>query len=760
MRRWSLVALLLCLPAGCGSAPGGARPDGRVAADLEAWLAERLGALPVAAIAVGVVGLDQRDGGRQEWSVALGRSPSGQPQSLAADAVWRVGSISKVVTARAALVLVERGLLELDAPVQHRLPWFRPQHPDAAAITLRHLLTHRSGLPPEPPVGHYWDADPPPLEVVVRSLADCELVSAPGSQFLYSNAGYAMVGALVATITGMSFRSAARTLVLAPLGLGDSDFALRPEWTERLVRGRIDTLDGRFVPMLPGPRGCIPALDLHCSIQDLATLAAGWLPGATVAAPASIGDAVDGCGFGCFVGRCGGEVAIGHRGIVHGTTSEIVALPEQGIAIAVACAADGANGLVAAVVDWTVRALLAERRGEHLPPPAPSAAVGVEASRALAGRYRRGDLWFDLRERDGELWFDPCEGVATRIRSVGGGLVSDDLRSMGDRTIRVVGPGIVNDGVDDYVRDERRPAPAPTGLLPLLGEYGFDHAAWTVYEDSGRLGLFSSGWVRDLPQSDGEDRFRCLVGCHTGQLLQFERDGDDKVIAMWIGGMRLPRRSALDDRSFRITPLQPVDRLRLAAKRARPPTPAPGQRAPELVDLRAIEPRLRFDVRYATADNFLGTPVYDVAGALLQRDAAAALQVAHLALRERGYGLCIFDGYRPWSVTKVFFDATPPELRHFVADPARGSRHNRGCAVDLTLWDLAADAAVPMPSGYDEFTVRAYPDWPGGTALQRWHRELLRAAMERVGFSVYEHEWWHFDFRDWDRFAVANEPLR
>jgi serine beta-lactamase-like protein LACTB len=89
-----------------------------------------------------------------------------------------------------------------------------------------------------------------------------------------------------------------------------------------------------------------------------------------------------------------------------------------------------------------------------------------------------------------------------------------------------------------------------------------------------------------------------------------------------------------------------------------------------------------------------------------------------------------------------------------------GSRHNRGCAVDLTLCELANGNQVEMPSGYDEFTVRAYPNWPGGTARQRWHRDLLRRAMERAGFAVYEYEWWHFDARDWQLYPVLDESLK
>jgi len=207
---------------------------------------------------------------------------------------------------------------------------------------------------------------------------------------------------------------------------------------------------------------------------------------------------------------------------------------------------------------------------------------------------------------------------------------------------------------------------------------------------------------------------------------------------------------------FRITPLRPVAELRAEALAQSPP-PEPGPFRPvELVELTALDPTIRLDVRYATADNFLSTPVYPEARAFLQRPAAEALVRAHRALRGQGFGLLIHDAYRPWYVTRMFWDATPDSQRTFVANPARGSRHNRGCAVDLSLYDLATGAPVRMPSGYDEFSPRAYVAYVGGTALQRWQRELLRWAMEAEGFVVNSTEWWHFDFRDWARYPVLN----
>ena len=177
---------------------------------------------------------------------------------------------------------------------------------------------------------------------------------------------------------------------------------------------------------------------------------------------------------------------------------------------------------------------------------------------------------------------------------------------------------------------------------------------------------------------------------------------------------------------------------------------------PELVELVRLDTKLRLDIRYATANNFLGRAVYTEARAFLQRPAALALVRVHRKLRRKGYGLVIFDGYRPWSVTKIFWDSTPEEKRAFVADPRKGSRHNRGCAVDLTLFDIKTGRLLPMPSDYDDFSERAHPNYQGGTAEERRNRDLLRAAMEAEGFTVYENEWWHFDYKDWKRYAILN----
>lgn len=184
------------------------------------------------------------------------------------------------------------------------------------------------------------------------------------------------------------------------------------------------------------------------------------------------------------------------------------------------------------------------------------------------------------------------------------------------------------------------------------------------------------------------------------------------------------------------------------------PAKTPNSREADLIELIKLDPSFKLDVRYARTDNFVGKVVYPEARVFLQRPAAEAVLRVHQKLAEMGYGLMLFDGYRPWSVTKIFWEVTPEDKRMFVADPKNGSKHNRGCAVDLTIYDLKTGLPVPMPSEFDEFTERASPDYAGGSEEQRRNRDLLRRLMEEEGFTVNSNEWWHFDFKDWEKYDI------
>jgi len=303
------------------------------------------------------------------------------------------------------------------------------------------------------------------------------------------------------------------------------------------------------------------------------------------------------------------------------------------------------------------------------------------------------------------------------------------------------------------------PPPPPSRWLGLLGEYG-DGASWRIVaEQEGSLRLVDTALHVTPITERGESEFATDSG---GIPVRFTRDASGRATSMQLGDVRLAR-NAIEPRSgtnqLRVTPVRSVDSLRAEALAASPPMEAGPFTPNDLVELVRLDPSIKLEIRYATTNNFLGTRVYDEPRAFLQRPAADALVRAHRALRKQGYGLLIHDAYRPWYVTKIFWDAVPIDTRWLVADPAQGSRHNRGAAVDLTLYDLATGQPVEMPSTYDESTDRAYADYPGGTTRQRWHRALLRRAMEAEGFAVNVHEWWHFDYSTWRSYAITNVPF-
>jgi D-alanyl-D-alanine dipeptidase len=175
-----------------------------------------------------------------------------------------------------------------------------------------------------------------------------------------------------------------------------------------------------------------------------------------------------------------------------------------------------------------------------------------------------------------------------------------------------------------------------------------------------------------------------------------------------------------------------------------------------LVDIHELDPDIKLELRYATTNNFVGEKLYAEARCLLRREVAGKLLHVQKNLEKRGLGLKIFDGYRPLSVQKKLWAKYPVE--GFVANPAKGSNHNRGAAVDVTLVD-AQGRELPMPSAYDEFSERAHRDYAGGTPEERRNRQTLEEAMEKEGFTGLKTEWWHFDAEGAKRYPVLDLPF-
>jgi D-alanyl-D-alanine dipeptidase len=176
-----------------------------------------------------------------------------------------------------------------------------------------------------------------------------------------------------------------------------------------------------------------------------------------------------------------------------------------------------------------------------------------------------------------------------------------------------------------------------------------------------------------------------------------------------------------------------------------------------LVEIKQYIPDIILDIRYATSNNFAHHQMYRQARAFARLPVVLALKQVEAGLKIKGLGLKIFDAYRPYAITEKFYEVAPDT--NFVADPRKGSKHNRGCAIDLTVIDLMTGKELEMGTGFDSFSKQAAAMYPGLTKLQADNRAILRNAMEARGFRVIKTEWWHFDFNGWAQYPLLDIPF-
>jgi CubicO group peptidase (beta-lactamase class C family)/D-alanyl-D-alanine dipeptidase len=711
------------------------------------------------------------------WAQGFGLADPAAKVPATADTIYRVGSVSKLFTDLAIMQEVERGRLDLDAPVTRYLPDFKPINPFGKPITLRQLMSHRSGLVREAPVGHYFDPSGPSLTRTVASLNRTELVYPPGARTKYSNAGIAVAGLVLETTRQQPFARYLQRTLLEPLDMSRSSFRPDPVLVQDQARGLMWTYFGREFPAPTFELGMAPAGSMYTTVKDLGRFlsmlfAGGRGPHGVIVQPETLAQMTtpqfvkpgtkEGFGLGFRISELDGRRRLGHGGAIYGFATELATLPDDKLGVVVVTSRDCANAVTSHIADVALRHLLAVRRHRSLPHLEETTALAPGLARQLAGRYRAGSKTLDLLERDGRLWLWPgTGGFKAELRQLGHDLVVDDRLEYGTR-IRRVGEKL-RTGKDTYERVlQTRPGPAPGRWDGLIGEYGWDYDTLYILEKDGKLHALIE-WFYLYPLEEvSENVFRFPeYGLYQGEKLIFRREHRGRATAVEAASVVFERRPLEGEgaATFKVHPSRPLDELRREAQKAQPPREKGPFRRPDLVDLTTLDPSIKLDIRYATTNNFLSTPLYQSARAFLQRPAAQALVRVHRKLADRGYGLLVYDGYRPWSVTRVFWEATPEPQRIFVANPAEGSRHNRGCAVDLTLYDRKTGQPVEMVGGYDEMSDRSWADYPGGTSRQRYHRDLLRRAMEDEGFSVYPAEWWHFDYKDWRQYPILNRTF-
>ena len=280
------------------------------------------------------------------------------------------------------------------------------------------------------------------------------------------------------------------------------------------------------------------------------------------------------------------------------------------------------------------------------------------------------------------------------------------------------------------------------GILILKSIKGF-----TEISETSNLILFDSSYVFGFISALFSGVFACKVMLKIvkeSKLIYFS------AYCLLVGSIGIYFGSNNSDDTFYIIPIKEISELREISKNSNPPILDSLDSHKKLVDLKKLDDEFQLDIRYASTNNFMRSKFYKNERAFFNMSAADRLIEAKNELKELGYGIIIYDAYRPWFVTKMFWEGTPKNLKHFVANPENGSSHNKGCAIDIGLYDIETGESIVMISGYDEFTERAYPNYMGGSKKQRDIRDMLIQVMERNDFTVYEYEWWHFNYNGCD----------
>lgn len=317
---------------------------------------------------------------------------------------------------------------------------------------------------------------------------------------------------------------------------------------------------------------------------------------------------------------------------------------------------------------------------------------------------------------------------------------------------------------------------APKDVKYILGFYYGNGENILIRENQGDLELLYRTLKEDKCFADAnifhlkKDRFDSYTLYEAGPItgteapVSFERDQEGYGVTCKVGGHRYSRyflgqSTGEKARPFKFPEVKNWEELKVQADNAAMPEFLKQGKSAVLKDIGGSA-GIRINSHYARTDNCFSYPLYSKSTLYLDKHALQALQKVQQDLAAYGYGLIVWDAYRPWAVSKLAYLALPENSKEMLEDPdMKGSRHNTGLAVDVSLYDLSSGVEEEMISGFDEPSIRQYSSYPGGTSKQRYLRGLLRETMEKYGFKGIEMEWWHFEYADIDAYAHLNIPL-
>ena len=414
MRPWMALALTLAVqsPLFAQAKVGPAEGYAATAKALDALIREQVEDKRLPALSIALV-----DDGRIVWAEGFGHADPKTKKAATAETVYRVGSVSKLFTDIAVMRLVEKGLVDLDAPVTRYLPNFQPKNPFKKPITLRHLMAHRSGLVRESPVGSYFDPKEPSLEKTIASLNDTTLLHEPGTKTKYSNAGVSVVGRVLEVLRKEPFVSSLRRDLLVPLGMESSNFAPTPAIRDRLAKAIMWTYHGKEFAAPTFELGTAPAGCMYSTVLDLgrfaSALCAGGKSGDEVIVEKKTLEAMwqpqfvpagtkQGFGLGFAVSSWKNRRRVGHSGAIYGFATDLSVLPDDKLGVVVIASCDGANAVASKIADLALEHMLAVKAKKPLPAIERTKPLPAEML-AKAGRYTSAKNAFDLRASAGTL---------------------------------------------------------------------------------------------------------------------------------------------------------------------------------------------------------------------------------------------------------------------------------------------------------------------------------------------------------------------
>jgi len=415
-----------------------------VVAELERVITREMQDKKLPALSIALV-----DDQQTVWAKGFGMEDPDKKIPATTETVYRVGSVSKLFTDIGIMQLVEAGVLDLEASITKYLPDFKPNNSFNKAITLRQLMSHRSGLVREPPVGNYFDDTAPSLAQTIQSLNSTALIYAPEKRSKYSNAGIAAIGYVLEKTQQQPFTEYLQKAVLAPMGLKSSSFAPTPELTKHLAKAYMWSYDGRNFVAPTFQLGMAPAGSMYSTVTDLArfmsilfnggkgpqgqilkkaTLEKMWMP---QFAPAG---EKNGFGIGFALSELQGYRRIGHGGAIYGFATELEALPEAKLGVIAVTSLDCANSVVENIAEHALKLMLAVRNKSPLPHLKFPEPVNPAIAKRAAGSYMRNNEKIDLIAREDKLFLSRRE-LLLELKSLGDTLLVDDRLAHGAKII-------------------------------------------------------------------------------------------------------------------------------------------------------------------------------------------------------------------------------------------------------------------------------------------------------------------------------------